>query len=57
MGHILYVPLAIAVGVFIGYQLGLGAAEQRAEKKRRIQRARDKRSSDSGDETSGEDAG
>lgn len=43
MAHIIYIPLTIAVGIFIGYQLGLQAAEEKRRKQKRIDEARKKR--------------
>lgn len=43
--HLLYIPLMIVIGIFIGYHFGVKAAEEEQRKKERIKRIREKTSS------------
>lgn len=40
MAHLLYIPLTLVVGIYIGYQLGREAERQDREKRKKVQQAR-----------------
>ena len=45
MAHLLYIPLTLAVGIYIGHRLGREAECRDRKKRKKVREAREKRNS------------
>ena len=43
LGHLLYIPLTLAIGIYIGHRMGREAERQDRKKRQKLRKTREKR--------------